>query len=47
MKLLPTVYVVVTMSFNAKIDLADFECNLKTRDSKKWPREGDLFFVGT
>ncbi len=29
-------------SFNAKMDLANFECNLKTRDSQKWPRKGDL-----
>ena len=34
--------VVVTLSFNAKMDLANFECNLKTRDSQKWPRKGDL-----
>ncbi len=27
----------VTLSFNAKMDLANFECNLKTRDSQKWP----------
>ena len=32
----------VTLSFNAKMDLANFECNLKTRDSQKWPRKGDL-----
>ena len=37
--------VLVTLSFNAKMVLADFECNIK--DSQKWPREGDLFFVGT
>ncbi len=37
----------VTLSFNAKMDLADFECNLKDSDSQKWPREGDLFFMGT
>ncbi len=36
--------VVVTLSFNAKKDLANFECNLKTRDSQKWPRKGDLSF---
>ena len=29
--------VVVTLSFNAKMDLANLECNLKTRDSQKWP----------
>ena len=29
--------VVVTLSFNAKMDLANFECNLMTRDSQKWP----------
>ncbi len=34
--------VVVTLSFNAKMDLANFECNLKTRDSEKWPSKGDL-----
>ncbi len=30
------------LSFNAKMDLANFKCNLKTKDSKKWPRKGDL-----
>ncbi len=39
--------VVVTLSFNAMMDLANFECNLKTRDSQKWPRKGDMSFVGT
>ena len=34
--------VVVTLSFNAKMVLANFECNLMTRDSQKWPRKGDL-----
>ncbi len=34
--------VVVTLSFNAKIDLANFECNRKTRDSQKWPRKGPV-----
>ncbi len=34
---------VVTLSFNARMDLANFECNLKTRDSQKWPSKGDLF----
>ena len=29
--------VVVTLSFNAKMDLANSECSLKTRDSQKWP----------
>ena len=29
--------VVVKLSFNAKMDLANFECNLKTKDSQKWP----------
>ncbi len=38
--------VVVTLSFNAKIVLADFKCNLGTRDSQKWLQEGNLFFVG-
>ncbi len=37
-----TLSVVVTLSFNAKMDLANFECNVKTRDSLKWPRKGDL-----
>ena len=31
--------VVATLSFNAKMDLANLECNLKTRDSQKWPRK--------
>ena len=31
--------VVATLSFSAKMDLANLECNLKTRDSKKWPRK--------
>ncbi len=34
--------VVVTLSFNAKMVLANFEYNLMTRDSQKWPRKGDL-----
>ncbi len=34
--------VVVTLSFNAIMDLANFEYNLKTRDSQKWPRKGGL-----
>ena len=34
--------VVVTLSFNDKMYMANFECNLKTRDSQKWPRKGDL-----
>ena len=36
------IVVVVTLSFNAKMELANFECNLKTRDFQKWPRKGDL-----
>ena len=33
------VFVVVTLSFNAKMDLVFLACNLKTRDSQKWPRK--------
>ncbi len=34
--------VVVTLSFDAMIDLSNFECNLKTRDSRKWPCKGNI-----
>ncbi len=34
--------VVVTLSFNAKMDLANLECNLKRSDSQIWPCKGDL-----
>ncbi len=42
-----TDHVVATLSFNAKMDLANLGCNLKTRDSQKWPVRGDLSIVGT
>ncbi len=32
-----TPLVVATLSFNAKMDVANLKCNLKTRDSQKWP----------
>ncbi len=40
------VHVVATLSFNAKMDLANLECNLKTGDNQKWPSKRWRIYYG-